>query len=109
VARVAARLDRDHELAYLPQEDREADPLLAGVPEDERGATWHLAVPDGSVHGRGAGLPVLLGAMRLTRPAGRLLARVPARHLDRGYALIADRRPRLGRLVPDRPGPRRYP
>jgi predicted DCC family thiol-disulfide oxidoreductase YuxK len=109
VARAAARLDRDVELAFLPQEDGEAEPLLAALPEDERFATWHLAMPDGSLHGRGSGLPVLLRAMRVTRPAGRLLARAPSGALDRVYALIADHRARLGRLVPDQPGPRRYP
>lgn len=109
MARVAARLDRKGELAFLPQEDREAEPLLAAVPEDERFATWHLALPDGSLHGGGSGLPALLRALSITRPGGRLLARVPNGALDRVYALIADHRARLGRLVPDRPGPRRYP
>jgi hypothetical protein len=109
VARVAARLDRSEELAFLSQEDGEAEPLLAALPEDERFATWHLALPDGSLHGRGSGLPALLLEMSPTRPAGRLLARVPNGALDHGYAVIARVRPWLGRLVPDRPGPRRYP
>ena len=109
MARVAARLDRNGELAFLPQEDSEAEALLAALPEYERFATWHLALPDGSLHGRGRGLPALLLAMSLTRPVGRLLARMPNGALDHGYAVIARARPWLGRLVPDRLGPRRYP
>jgi hypothetical protein len=47
--------------------------------------------------------------MRLTRPLGALLERVPDPLLERGYAAIAHRRSRLGRLVPDGDGPRRFP
>jgi hypothetical protein len=89
--------------------DEEAAPLLAPQPEAERFATWHLASPDGSLAGRGTGGVDLLLAMRLTRPAGKLLARVPDGLLERAYEAIAHRRKALGRLVPDRPGPRRYP
>lgn len=45
--------------------------------------------------------------MRLTRPAGRLLTRVPEGVLENGYAFVARHRAPLGRLVPD--GPRRFP
>jgi predicted DCC family thiol-disulfide oxidoreductase YuxK len=109
VARVAARLDRDRKLAFMPQDDPEAEPLLAVLPEDERFETWHLAAPDGSLAGHGAGVVELLGALRLTRPLGRLLGLVPNRALDRAYGVVARQRGRLGRLVPDRPGPRRFP
>jgi predicted DCC family thiol-disulfide oxidoreductase YuxK len=108
-ARVVARLDRRRELAFLPLADPEAAPLLAGVTEDERFESWRLASPDGSLAGRGSGAVDLLLVLRLTRPAGRLLARIPARRLDQAYEAIAHRRRTLGRLVPDRPGPRRFP
>jgi hypothetical protein len=47
--------------------------------------------------------------MRLTRPAGRLLAAVPDRVLDALYGPVSRHRSLLGRLVPDGRAPRRYP
>ncbi len=102
-------LDRRGELAFLPLEDLEAAPLLERLPHEERFATWHLAQRDGSLVGYGSGGAQLLEAMQLTRPFGRVLARVPARRLDRIYGVLARWRRTLGRVVPDRPGPRRYP
>lgn len=89
--------------------DPEAAGLLDGLVEEERFATWHLAQQDGSLVGYGAGGVQLFEAMRLTRPLARVLARVPADILDRIYEIVARRRGTLGRLVPDRLGPRRFP
>jgi hypothetical protein len=89
--------------------DPEADALLAALPEAERYATWHLVRRDGSLAGAGAGLVDLVASMRLTRPAARLVALVPDSALEALYRVVARNRPRLGRLVPDRPGPRRFP
>jgi hypothetical protein len=47
--------------------------------------------------------------MRLTRPAARVIGLVPDGALERIYDTVARRRAGLGRLVPDRPGPRRFP
>ncbi len=102
-------LDRRNELAFLPLRDPEATPLLDGLPEEERFATWHLAQRDGSLVGYGAGGVQLLRAMRLTRRAGHMLARVPPGTLDRVYGVLARWRRTLGRLVPDLPGPRSFP
>lgn len=77
--------------------------------EEERFATWRLALADGSLVGYGKGGAHLFAAMRLTRPIGRLLARAPAHLVDRVYEVLARVRAPLGRVVPDRPGPRRYP
>jgi predicted DCC family thiol-disulfide oxidoreductase YuxK len=79
-ARLAARCDRGR-YAYLAFVDAEAAPLLGRLPEDRRYTSAHLFRPDGSVWS----------------PSGVL------------YRLIADNRRLLGRLVPARPGPRRYP
>lgn len=65
--------------------------------------------PDGSLTGYGSGTPDLLEAMGLTRPAGRLLRRVPVGALDALYRVAARNRGVLGRLVPDGAAPRRYP
>jgi hypothetical protein len=80
VARVAARFDRGR-YAYLPFDDPDAEQLLAQLPERKRLASAHLHRPDGSV----------------CSPSSA------------PYRLVARNRHRLGRLVPDRPGPRRYP
>ena len=80
MARVAARLDRGH-YAYLPFDDPDAEPLLARLPEEKRFASAHVARPDGSVWSPSSA----------------------------PYRLVARSRHRLGRLVPNRPGPRRYP
>jgi predicted DCC family thiol-disulfide oxidoreductase YuxK len=107
VARTVERLDRSRELALLPLQDEAAAPLLAPLGEDERLASWRLALPDGSLAGRGAGAPELLRAMRLTRPAGRLLALVPPGLLDAAYDVVTRNRRHLGLLVPDGHAPRR--
>ena len=89
--------------------DEEAVPLLEPLPEDERFASWHLALSDGSLVGYGTGGVELLRSMPLTRRAGRLLAAVPDRLLNTVYALVARHRALLGRLVPDGPAPKRFP
>jgi predicted DCC family thiol-disulfide oxidoreductase YuxK len=109
VARVVAGLDRAEELAFLPMRDADAVHLLEPLPEEERFATWHLVLPDRALVGYGAGGVELLRTMRLTRPLARLLERSPSGLLDAGYAFVAHHRIPLGRVVPDRPGPRRYP
>jgi predicted DCC family thiol-disulfide oxidoreductase YuxK len=87
-ARVVARLDRGERLAFLPLDDPRADALLETVPADERLASWRLVRRDGSVRGH-----------------AWLRGRLP----DAAYGLIARNRRRLGRFVPDRAGPYRYP
>ena len=79
-ARVAARFDRGR-YAYLPFDDPDAESLLARLPEPKRYASAHLVRPDGSFWSPSSG----------------------------PYRLVARNRRRLGRLVPDRPGPHRYP
>jgi len=89
--------------------DEEATRLLEPLVADERFATWHLALGDGSLVGYGTGGVELLRSMRLTRPAGRLLAAVPDRVLEAVYGLVARHRGPLGRLVPDGTAPKRVP
>jgi hypothetical protein len=80
VARVAARLDRGR-YGYLSFDDAEAELMLARLPETKRYASAHLVRPDGSIWS----------------PSWA------------PYRLVARVRHRLGPLVPDGPGPRRYP
>lgn len=83
--------------------------MLADLPEDERCASWRLVRPGGPPIGYGRGGRELLLSLRSTRPLGRLLGVVPDGVLDAAYRLVARNRSQLGRLVPDRAGPRRYP
>jgi hypothetical protein len=80
VARVAARIDRGR-YAYLPFDDAEAELLLARLSEGKRYASVHLVRPDGSLRSPNSA----------------------------PYRFVAGIRHRLGPLVPDGPGPRRYP
>ena len=89
--------------------DEEAARLLEALAEDEQFASWHLALSDGTLVGYGTGGVELLRSMPLTRRAGRLFAAVPDRLLDAAYGLVARHRDLLGRLVPDRPAPKRFP
>ena len=82
------RLDRRERLAILPLDDLAAQSLLASLSETERLASWRLARRDGSLVG---------------------YAGVRGRIPDALYRAVAERRDRLGRLVPDGPAPRRYP
>jgi predicted DCC family thiol-disulfide oxidoreductase YuxK len=102
-------LDRHDQLALLPMHDGAAAALLEPLPREERFATWHLALPDGTLIGRGVGLIVLLRSIRVTRAAARLLDAVPDRALDALYDVVARNRNRLGPLVPNGPGPRQFP
>lgn len=80
MAGAAARLDRGR-LAYLPFDDPDAAALLGRLPEERRFESAHLVRRDGTIWS----------------PSGA------------PYRLVARNRHRLGPLVPDRPGPRRYP
>jgi predicted DCC family thiol-disulfide oxidoreductase YuxK len=102
-------VDRCNELAFLPMRAAEAAPLLEAVDEHERFASWHLAMPDGTVVGGGAACVELLRSMSSTRRVAGALARIPQQPLELTYDVVARNRSALGRVVPDRPGPRRFP
>jgi hypothetical protein len=89
--------------------DEAARSLLAPLPEDERFASWHLVLTDGSLTGYGRGSVDLLLSMHRSRAAGRLLQRVPESVLDTLYGFVARHRSPLGRLVPNGRAPKRYP
>jgi predicted DCC family thiol-disulfide oxidoreductase YuxK len=90
-------------------DDPGARQLLHAVRPEEREASWWLVLADRTVVGRGTGGRELLRSLRLTRPFAALLRLVPDAVLDRAYGFVARHRRGLGRLVPDQPGPRRFP
>jgi hypothetical protein len=95
----------------LPLEDGHAGRLLVDVPPETRRERWWLVLRDGTpVPGDNGGGVALFLELRHTRPLGRFLRAAGASGLiDAGDKLVARYRGRLGRLVPDREGPRRYP
>jgi predicted DCC family thiol-disulfide oxidoreductase YuxK len=77
----------------------EADSLLAGMPEEQRMASWHLALPGRPVRSAGAAFPELFRMLPGGRPFAALAARFP-RGSERAYRLVADHRSALGRALP---------
>jgi predicted DCC family thiol-disulfide oxidoreductase YuxK len=91
--------DRRRRLRPVALQSAEAGRLLAGMPEEQRMASWHLVTPAGEVHSAGAAFPPLLRLLRGGAPLAALAARFP-RAVERGYAQVAGRRSLLGRLIP---------
>jgi predicted DCC family thiol-disulfide oxidoreductase YuxK len=109
-ARVVTKLDRRDELALLGLEDASADRLLEHVSDEERVSLLRLVLPDGRMLSGGTAALNVLERLPATRPLARTVAVLHAqRAADAAYALVARNRDLLGCLVPDGPGPRRYP
>jgi len=87
-----------------------AAPLLEQLPEEERFKTWWLAERDGRLRSHTDGGVALLGHMHMTRPLARRLQRPRIEGaLARLDNLVAHHKSRLGKVVPNGPGPYRYP
>jgi predicted DCC family thiol-disulfide oxidoreductase YuxK len=109
-ARVVVRLDRGRSLALLGLEDDAAEPLLEDVTEEERRASLRLVLPGGPLLSAGAATLGVLEELPATRPLARSVALLHAEPVVEAlYALVAENRDLLGRLVPDGAAPRRYP
>jgi predicted DCC family thiol-disulfide oxidoreductase YuxK len=91
--------DRRRRLRPVPLDSSEADRLLAGMPEEERMASWHLVEPDGRVRSAGAAFPPLLRLLPGGGPLAAAAERLP-RLTEWGYRFVADHRSLLGRLLP---------
>jgi predicted DCC family thiol-disulfide oxidoreductase YuxK len=90
--------DRSHAVRPVALGTEEADRLLAGMPTEERMASWHLVDGEGAVRSAGAGFAPLLRLL----PGGATLAAVAARFpgvTDRGYRMVSGHRSFFGRLV----------
>jgi predicted DCC family thiol-disulfide oxidoreductase YuxK len=95
------RLDRHGRLRPVALQDPEAGTLLAGMPIEERMASWHLVGYDGRVHSGGEAFAPLLRLIPGSGPLARALEAVPA-VADVGYRAVAARRALFGRLLPAR-------
>jgi predicted DCC family thiol-disulfide oxidoreductase YuxK len=90
--------DRRRRLRPLALQNPEAERLLGGMSEEERMASWHLVLPDGSVRSAGAAAPELLRLLPGGRPLARLLAAFP-RTTELAYRAVASSRGTWGRLI----------
>ena len=98
--------DRGRRLRPVALQSDEAGGLLAGMPEDERMASWHLVTPDGSVRSGGEAVAPLLRLL----PGGSPLAWIAERlsgPVDRGYRWVAANRSALSRRLPGGEGAKR--
>jgi predicted DCC family thiol-disulfide oxidoreductase YuxK len=100
-----ASLNREHRLEFVPYQHADAHPERPEIVQADRerdlAGEIHVIRPDGRVHGAGAAMFEIIDAL----PGGWLLRpwmMLPgARQVaDRGYFLVADRRDRLGELLP---------
>jgi predicted DCC family thiol-disulfide oxidoreductase YuxK len=96
---VLLRWDTRGRLRPLALGTEEADSLLAGMPEERRMASWHLALPGRPVLSAGAAFPELFRLLPGGRPLAALTARFPQAS-ERAYRLVADHRSPLGRALP---------
>lgn len=109
-ARLLVRLDRRERLALLPYDDPEAAEFVVFLERGRIEKSWQLIEPDGTRLTHGDAVVRLLETVDATRWLGVLLraSRLTwlATALDR---LISRARPYASRIVPNKPGPRRWP
>jgi hypothetical protein len=88
----------------------EAEVLLEPLPENERYATWHLVLPDGTYLRRAEASVMLLELIEPLRPLGFLVRRLRLQWLvGRLEAFVSAYRGELGKLVPWTRPVRRFP
>jgi predicted DCC family thiol-disulfide oxidoreductase YuxK len=92
--------DRRHALRPMALQSEQASPLLAGMPEEQRLASWHLVDSDGAVRSAGAAFPELFRLLPGGAPLAAITSRAP-RVTDRAYRWVAGNRSRWGKLVTD--------
>jgi predicted DCC family thiol-disulfide oxidoreductase YuxK len=89
--------DREGRLRPVALGTEEANTMLAGMPEAEQMASWHLVQP--GIRSAGAAFSPLFRLLPGGAPLARLTDRFPAAS-DRGYRWVADHRSAFGRLLP---------
>lgn len=108
-ARLVGRLD-DEVLALLPYDDPAAAEFVVFLERGRIEDSWQLIEPDGRRLTHGHALVRLLEVLPATRWLGRVLRVGRLTWLATAVDwLISKSRPYASRLVPDRPGPRRWP
>jgi predicted DCC family thiol-disulfide oxidoreductase YuxK len=92
--------DRRARIRPVSLQSKQAEELLAGMPEEQRFASWHLVDADGELHSAGAGIAPLLGLLRGGRPLAAIAVRLPG-VMERGYRFVAGHRSLWGKVVTD--------
>ena len=92
--------DRRARIRPVSLQSKQAEELLAGMPEAERFASWHLVDSEGGRHSAGAGIAPLLRLLPGARPLAAIAARLPGA-MERGYRFVAGNRSLWGKLVTD--------
>ncbi len=90
--------DRRGRLRPVAIQDPEGEELLAGMSEEDRLGSWHLAEPGGEVRSAGAAFEPLLRELPGGRPLAAIAARAP-RLTERAYRLVSGNRTPLGRRL----------
>jgi predicted DCC family thiol-disulfide oxidoreductase YuxK len=92
--------DRRRSLRAVSIQSPEGERLLAGMPESERLASWHLVDGEHTVRSAGAAFPGLFRQLPGGAPLAGLTSRIPTA-TDRAYRWVAGNRSRWGKLVTD--------
>jgi predicted DCC family thiol-disulfide oxidoreductase YuxK len=92
--------DRRRSIRPVAIQSEEADRLLAGLPAEDRLASWHLVDGDGPARSAGAAFPELFRLLPGAAPLAALTSRAPG-VTDRAYRWVAGNRSLWGKLVTD--------
>ncbi len=91
-------------------QDERAAAAASAVPAEVRFQTFHLIAEDGRGFSGGAAVVETLARLRATRRLAPLLRRGPLPAIvDALYRLLAKTKGVVGKVVPDAPGPERWP
>ncbi len=93
--------DRGRRIRPVALETAEAAQLLASVPPEERGRSWHLFDEQGGLFSAGDAFPELFALL----PGGRGLAALSGVRpglTAQAYTALASSRGTIGRVLPDR-------
>lgn len=109
-ANIVDRLDRDKVVGIIAHDDPEAEAIMGQISERDWSRSWQFVFPDGRRLMSGEATVELLTRMARTRWLGRALSFLHLTPLvELLYLAVSWGRPHLSRVVPDRPGPRRFP
>lgn len=98
--------DRHDRLRPVALQDPEADRLLGGMSREQKMGSWHLVMPDGTVHSSGAAVPPLMRLLPGGTPFAVVASTFP-RSTDTLYRWVARNRGTLGRVLRARPSLKR--
>ncbi|HEV2754302.1 MAG TPA: hypothetical protein VG318_00805 [Actinomycetota bacterium] len=103
-------MDREEALAILPYDDPEAARFVVFLTEEQVEYSWQLIECDGTRLTKGKAAVRLMELLKPTRWLGRLCRPRPLTWLvGKVDHLICIARPKLSHIVPQGPGPRRWP